>query len=195
MTFKLSFSFAISSLVAVAILFSSCKKTKEDYKVSKLIESKAEQDSLLLGIITIIEEHIPDTVKKADRFQPENKAFFESKLNKYDFECLTKNDKGEYLYFVRKPAYGVPELYVGLAGKFKLDANRKITDFEESYRLFRMPAHDLDRKGIEVYEAFINNQDLTQFHRDLDTDPYIEFPNEHVGYDKQKLDWYFIKPY
>ncbi|MDB5256404.1 MAG: hypothetical protein JWM14_1099 [Chitinophagaceae bacterium] len=193
---KLQSIYSITSLLLLAglITMSSCNK-KTEYAVSKVIPEKAEQDSLLLRIITVIEEHIPDTVAKEDRFHPEHQEFFKTRLDRYKFVYLYKNEQGEYLYYVTKPAYGVPELSVGLAGKFKLDEKNHLVDFEESYRLYRMPPEVLDKKSWEVYQAFVKGEDLQPFHRSLDTDPYIEFPNDHVAYDKKKLDWYFIKRY
>ncbi|MDB5274414.1 MAG: hypothetical protein JWO58_2781 [Chitinophagaceae bacterium] len=194
---KVKFIYSIVSAVLLVgiVSFSSCTKTKKDYKPSDVIVDKSERDSLLLAIITIIDEHIPDTVQKKDRFKPENQFFFKTIMPKYDFDCLYKNDQGEYLYFLTKPAMGVPDLYVGLAGKFKLDANHHIYDFEESFRMFRMYSDELNKKGMEVYNDFVAGKDLSKYHKDLNVDPYIEFPNEHVGYDKKKMDWYIIKPY
>lgn len=138
---------------------------------------------------------MPDSVAKQDRFKVEQQTLFKSEMSKYKFEYLYKDNIGDYYYYMSKPAYGVPELSVGLAGKFKMDDQGNLSDFEESYRMFRMPPAELDKKKLEVYESFVQGKDLTPFHKDLDTDPYIEFPNDHVGYDKKKLDWYIIKPY
>jgi hypothetical protein len=195
MKLKFISSFTSALLLAGIIGISSCSKSKEAYSVHLLIPEKAKQDSLLVRIVTIIEEHMPDSVEKGDRFKPEQQTFFKSEMNKYKFEYLYKDDKGDYCYYISKPAYGVPELSVGLAGKFKLDDQGNLSDFEESYRMFRMTPEELDKKKFEVYESFVEGKDLASFHRDPDTDPYIEFPNDHVGYDKKKMEWYLIKPY
>ena len=195
MKLKFTISTILFFMFTTTFLVSCGDKTKQDFDVKGLIPVKSDRDRLLLDLVTIIEEHIPDTVLRANRFEVQYKPFFLSIVNKFDFECLYKNSDEEYFYFIRKPAYGVEGLFVGLGGKFKLDKNGKVKDFEESYRMFRMPDDELNKKGMAVYTDFIEGKDLSKFHKDINVDPYIEFPNEHVAYNKKTLEWYITKPY
>ena len=183
-----------SSIIIILITFglSSCKKSEKDYKADKYLTS-SQQDTLLTNIVTIVEEHYPDSIKKEERFDKQYRAFYIDQLRLYDYVYLYKNDQGVYYYFIEKPARGAKHLTVGMAGKFKVDANLKISDFEESYRLNRMPPNELDKRGWEVYQTFVADKDLTPFK--TKDEKYIEFPNDNVGYDKKKLEWYLIKPY
>jgi len=149
-------------------------------------------DSVLFNIIRYTDEHRPDSITLENRFESKNEVFFKSIVNKYSLDYLYKDGEGTYYYFINKLGRGVDDLYVGIGGKFKLGANNEFQNFEESFRMWRMLHKELDEKGIEVYNDFINNKPLDQYMND-EKKHYIEFPNEYVGYDSNKKEWKIIK--
>ena len=181
----MKYTIVFVSMVIAAMLF-SCGKNKE-YKPSELF-TQAQQDSILLDVVRYTDEHIPDSIKTETRFEEKNKSFFKGLISNYRFKYLTKQSDGNYYYLIYKQARGVDDLLVGLGGTFTLSQNNTITALKEDFRMWRMPQPELDKKGLEVYEKFINHEPLTEY-MNSEEKKYIEFPNDHVTYDAGKHEW------
>ncbi len=173
------------------IVCASCSTNDEQYNPKNII-SKPQEDSILLNIIKYTDEHRPDSINLENRFEKKNEAFFKGILNKYSLDYLYKDKDGTYYYFIYKVARGVDDMYVGIGGKFKLGPDNQLQDFEESFRMWRMLHKDLKAKGVEVYADFINNKTLDKYMNN-EKIQYIEFPNDFVGYDKNKKEWVATK--
>lgn len=176
----------------VCTVLSCTNKANQYAPLNSLKEST--KDSVLLDLIVYTDEHTPDSINTDNRFEEKNKTFFETLTSKYSFKYLTKDADGKYKYFVYKKARGTEDLMVGLAGTFVLSKENRITELTEAFRMWRMTEDELNKKGLEVYEAFVENKPLKQY-MNSEEKHYIEFPNEHVAYDAAKHEWKIVKLY
>lgn len=172
----------------------SCTNTNSDAYDPLKVATTSEQDSLMLSIIIYTDEHTPDSINAANRFETKNKSFFAGLTSKYKFKYLTKNADGQYKYFIYKKARGTEDMFVGMCGKFSVSEENKITELTEAFRMWRMTKEELNKKSLEVYEAFVENKSLEAYINSEDKH-YIEFPNEHVAYDALTHEWKIVKLY
>jgi hypothetical protein len=172
----------------------SCTTTKSDAYDPAKVATPSQQDSLLLGVIIYTDEHTPDSINAANRFEEKNKPFFATLTSNYTFRYLTKSADGQYKYFIYKKARGTDDMFVGMAGTFTVSEGNKITNLEEVFRMWRMTEKELDPKALEVYQKFVEDKPLAEY-MNSEEKHYIEFPNEHVAYDAAKHEWKIVKLY
>jgi hypothetical protein len=178
-------------LIAYSIL--SCTNNSDAYDPLK-VTTASQQDSLLLDVIIYTDEHTPDSINAANRFEEKNKPFFAGLTSKYRFKYLSKNAAGQYKYFIYKKARGTEDLFVGMGGTFTVSGGTKISNLEETFRMWRMTEKELDPKALEVYQKFVEDKPLTEY-MNSEEKQYIEFPSEHVTYDAAKHEWKIVKLY
>jgi hypothetical protein len=171
----------------------ACTNNSNNYDPLK-VATASQQDSLLLGIIIYTDEHTPDSINTANRFEEKNKPFFAGLTSKYTLKYLTKNTDGQYKYFIYKQARGTEDMFVGMGGTFTISEGNKISGLEESFRMWRMTEKELDPKALEVYQKFVEGKPLTEY-MNSEEKHYIEFPSEHVAYDAAKHEWKIVKLY
>ncbi|MBC7449897.1 MAG: hypothetical protein H7259_00255 [Cytophagales bacterium] len=173
--------------------FSSCSDKNKEYDPLKIV-TDSQLDSILQDIIVYTDEHTPDSINATNRFEYKNKPFFTGLRTNYSFKYLSKGLDGSYSYFISKKARGTDDMFVGMAGKVILSPQYHIINLEESFRMWRMTKAELDKKGIQVYKDFVEGKSLEQY-MNVEEKQYIEFPNDHVAYDKIKHEWKIVKLY
>ncbi len=79
---------------------------------------------------------------------------------------------------------------VAVVGKLKYDKNGAISDYEESFRTWKMEIPELKTKTEEMFIKFINGEDLSSYYTvNSKGNFYIEFPDEKTYYDKKARNW------
>lgn len=93
-------------------------------------------------------------------------------------------------YFVLlQPAPSIHEKYVALGAKITRSEKGEILSYEEVFRTWKHPKEVILERGAFLFKEMIAGHDLSAYNASRMGDTYIEFPNEHVSYDRAKRQW------
>jgi hypothetical protein len=79
-----------------------------------------------------------------------------------------------------------PENRRGTGGKFRLDAEGKVHQFQELFVTPQMPEIEARQKGDELFHELIQTQNINKFRENRS---YIEWPDGRLRYDTTNYDW------
>ncbi|MFN3841063.1 MAG: hypothetical protein ACK4RF_10195 [Cyclobacteriaceae bacterium] len=176
---------AIFFLTIFSLMLFSCRdKHDPDYYVNA-----QQRDSLLTDIITYI--YVRPTGAAWDtRFNAQFRKFYVNSLPKFKLEKLYRDQSGLYYFFLIRPARSAEGSLRGVGGKFKMDAQGRITSFEEVYNTPVGALTELRKKGSELFTHMTKHGNVDAY---LLNDEYLEWPNAWTYYDTIRHEW-LIKP-
>ena len=147
--------------------------------------SPSERDTLLADMITYIYA-MPQYASTETRFGKEFRAYYVENLKQFRFEKYYQAPEGIHYFYLIRPARSAEGSLRGVGGKFRLDANKKITSFEE---IFNTPASDLktlQERGERLFNEMIRKGNVDDYLRNPD---YIEWPGKTTYYDTTTHEW------
>ncbi len=157
------------------------------YPVDKY-HNKTQQDTLLTDLITFIYVQ-PKTVLWKDRFNPENRAYYQNQLDKFVWVYYWVNEKDGFHYaFIIRPARSPKGHKRGVVAKYKLDKNNKITDFEEYLNTPLLAEEDIYERSQEIFDEIVTKGNFDRLFGNM---AFIEFPNKDCYYDKKSQEWVY----
>jgi hypothetical protein len=175
MKIKLYLIFALFGLIA-------CHSKEE----AAYYFNEAEQDSLLVNLITCVSEIAPmatDSTKMLAQFR----AYYQKKAPDFHLIHLQKDSKNRFCYLVSRPVAGRKDLRRGVVGTFTLiPGSLNFQDFEE---VVNTP--HFDEETVKVRGGFLFRQLVLKGNLDayLGMKHYVEWPDAYLTYDKKKRSW------
>lgn len=174
-------------LFIVIIAFSCQSKSTK----SNLYLSDSQRDSLLTNIVTYIYTIAPNATYET-KFQAKFKAYYTKNLSKFTLENLQKSQNGYTYFFVIRPVGG-SQFKRGVLGKFKLkEGSTMPTEFEEIANTPHLKEEVVKERGAYLFRELVKNGSLDA---QMPMKQYIEWPDQHLAYDKKINEWKVIKPY
>ncbi len=172
----------------VAISIFSCQSKNSKFN---LYLSVNQQDSLLVNVVTYLYTLAPNATT-ITRFQPQFREFYTKNSTKFTLENLQKSPDGWNYFFVIRPVGG-GEFKRGVLGKFKLKENSMMpTEFEEIANTPHLKEEIVKERGEYLFRELLKNGNLNA---QIPMKQYIEWPDEHLAYDKKIHEWKVVKPY
>jgi hypothetical protein len=164
----------------------SKKNTFSDYF------SESQQDTLLTNIITYVYIPAPQATKET-KFQPQFRGFYAKNLLNFPIQKYYQSPDGWHYFFLIRPVASSPIYRRGVLGKFKLAPNSLMpTEFEEIANTPHLEEKIVKERGEYLFRELIKNGNLD---KQIPMKQYIEWPDEHLAYDKKVNEWKVIKPY
>ncbi|MBA3900863.1 MAG: hypothetical protein H0X62_11755 [Bacteroidetes bacterium] len=176
------------TILVIAIFAVSCKQEHTPIKNIYEVEqhySKQEKDSLLTDLITYIYKK-PKGADYETRFEPKYRNWFVQALPLFEFSYYHISEDSTHYYYVIRPARSPKGNTRGVGGKYNLDKNGQITDFEEIFNTPILPVEQLKGRGKHLFEEMIRNNNVEIYAGNPD---YIEWPDDRLKYDKEKNEW------
>ena len=175
-------------LLFPSLLF-SCQSKK--YQVNDYFTDK-QQDSLLTNIVTYIYIPAPQATNET-KFQPQFRSFYTKSLSSFNLQNYYQAEDGWNYFFLIRPVGGSPKFRRGVFGKFKLKQNSLMPiDFEEVANTPHLEEAIIQERGKYLFQELIKNGNLDA---QIPMKQYIEWPDEHLNYDKKVHEWKVVKPY
>ena len=179
--------------IIVTLLFSvflySCNSKKQnagDYFTDN------QADSLLTNIITYIYIPAPKATNET-KFEPQFKSFYTKNISKFNLQYYYQAEDGWHYFLVIRPVAGGSIFKRGVLGKFKLKENSLMpTEFEEVANTPHLKEGIVQERSQYLFQELIKNGNLD---KQIPMKQYIEWPDEHLAYDKKQHEWITIKPY
>ena len=173
-------------LITISIL--SCQSKNSKFNIYL---SDNQRDSLLTNIVTYIYTLAPNATPQT-KFQAQFKGFYTKNLSKFTLENLQQSPEGWTYFFVIRPV-GASNFKRGVLGKFKLKENSTMpTEFEEIANTPHLKEGIVKERGEYLFQELLKNGNLNA---QMPMKQYIEWPDEHLAYDKKVHEWKIMKPY
>lgn len=154
--------------------------------------TKNQQDSLLTNIVTYIYIPAPQATN-ATKFQPQFRSFYTKSLSLFNLQNYYQSENGWNYFLIIRPVAGGSLFKRGVLGKFKLNENSLMpTEFEEVANTPHLAEEIVKERGQYLFQELIKNGNLD---KQIPMKQYIEWPDEHLAYDKKQHEWITIKPY
>lgn len=175
-------------LLAIALLASCTDNTK--YDISTYLPNEDRRDSLLTDLITYMYK-APEGVRyRKERFDPKHRGYYMKQLPKFTVDKYYVTEDGIHYYFLVRPARNAHGYNRGAGGKFRLNDEGAIYDFEELYNTPMIPDEALLKKGRELFREMVKKGDVAAY---IGKKEYVEFPNDRCIYDKEIRDWRYVR--
>ena len=172
--------------IIISIL--SCQSKSSKFNIYL---SDDQQDSLLTNIVTYIYTLAPNATPET-KFQAQFKGFYTKNISKFTLENLQQSPNGWTYFFVIRPVGG-SNFKRGVLGKFKLKENSTTpTEFEEIANTPHLKEEIVKERGAYLFQELLKNGNLNA---QIPMKQYIEWPDEHLAYDKKVHEWKIMKPY
>ncbi|MCA6366890.1 MAG: hypothetical protein IM631_06055 [Cytophagales bacterium] len=181
MKFKV-FAFCLS----IFGLIIACATKDKKYSSSDCLPID-KQNQILRQMVRYANKLAPEASHKT-KFNSEfnwyyDRAFNESKI----LFCFKENDTCQLL--VARKARSVTPMEEGIAIKVKLNQQDSLVYYEEVFRMWKMPADSLVKRGKYLFARMINKEDLTIYYSKFQKDRFIEFPDQRFSFDVSKRRW------
>jgi hypothetical protein len=184
-----SFKLRIILCLFLPFFLFSCNSKK--YQTSNYFTDNQE-DSLLTNIVTYIYTLAPQATNET-KFQPQFRGFYTKNLSSFNLQNYYQSTDGWNYFFLIRPVGGSPKFRRGVLGKFKLKENSLMpTEFEEVANTPHLADEIVKERGQYLFQELIKNGNLDQ---QIPMKQYIEWPDEHLAYNKKQHEWINVKPY
>ncbi len=171
-------------LIGILALLSSC--SRDPFDPSRYLNDD-EQRTLVRRMVYYTTK-LPPNANDVDKFDAKydwyyDRAADEARLLKYH-----RADDGDYFLLARK-ARSLTPMEEGIAGKLKRNVSGGLADYEEVFRMWKMPADTLNARGAMLFDRMVKGRELTIFYPKFQGDRFIELPTEGYSYDKVSKRW------
>lgn len=171
-----------------SVIFFSCEKSRED-NPQEVIADTALRDSVMLQLMPYLAE-LPKYATYQTRFEPRFTPYYKKVMPVFfSWNKLYKAEDGYYYYLLYKKSNSLYEKKIALGGRFKLDAQYKVSDFEEIFNTPKMKLEELAEKSSLLFDTMIKtNGGVGEYALNPE---YIEFPDSRCYFDKELKYWRF----
>jgi hypothetical protein len=157
----------------------------EKYSIQEYFE-KDQQDSLLVDIITYIYKK-PKYADHQTRFDEQYRNYYSKMLSKFEMVYFYQHVSDSYhYYYLIRPARSPKGTTRGVGGRFLLNENNEIIDFEEIFNTPVQPVEELKKRGLFLFEEMIATGSIESY---LGNENFIEWPDNRLKYDKATNEW------
>ncbi len=182
---------SITSLLLGTYLFIgliSCNSNSK-YDIATYYEQEA-QDTILTNIVTYIYK-VPRGVPKERKHYNEYRHLYVKIIKDFEFlnYYIDPSDSTHYFYMIR-PARNAHGHKRGVGGKYKVDQDFNLLDFEEIFNTPMMSVEEIKEKGTYLWDDLMYYKNVDRYFLNKS---FIEFPDERVRYDKETKEWTYEK--
>ncbi len=161
-----------------------------NYRFTDYVQSKEERDSILTDIVIHIYK-VPRGVRNVDKFNPDHRHLYEKEMERFKMvHYFVDEDDFHYFFLIRPVRSHLAEHRRGVFGKYKVDENLRLTEFEELANTPRLTEKEILEKGKYLWDDLMHFKNLNRY---VLNKSYIEFPDERVRYDKSLMEWTYTE--
>jgi hypothetical protein len=177
----------LSLFIIIFILSCQSRNAKFDINLSD-----SQTDSLKTNLVTYIHPLAPKATCET-KFAPQFRDFYIKNSSKFTLENLKKANDGWYYFLIIRPVAGGTLFKRGVLGKFKLKENSLMPiEFEEVANTPHLKEGVVQERSQYLFQELVKNGNLN---KQITMKHYIEWPDEHLAYDKKNHEWKVVKPY
>jgi len=185
-------------LIILFLILTSCVQKREKLntdlseKTAYLnAEFSAEvKDSLLVDIIIFVgRKHTHSTFET--RFSPEFRSYYIEMMKDFELAEIVLMADSSYNFYMIRPARSLDQEKNkrGVLGKFRLDENNKINDFQELVNTPPGSIETIKKSGKILMNLLVEKGEVNSI---LSDTSLVEWPDGRLYYDKQRYEWRYV---
>ena len=172
-------------IIALHLLMAGCRNngivTEKDLSV------KEKND--IIGLTIRYSAKLPPRADHDNKSDKSFDSYYETAAKEYEL-LYYHHAAGEITYFFfSREAKSITPMKEGIGGTLRIDSLGKLTEYNELFRMWKMPEDTLKKRGRFLFDRMVNGEDLTKYYSKFQGDKYIEFPDDRFVYDKEKRKW------
>lgn len=171
----------------IALGFQAC--TKNEKNISPDTHLSAEAQNRVKHLIIRYVAKAPRRVMDSVKFDTLYDAHYQEQVNQHELMAYYVSAEGEHFFLVSRIAPSMEAKWVATGGRMKIDKDFNLLEYEEVFRTWKMTRENLDVRARYLFELMINGEDLSPYYTATAGFNYIEFPDEHVYFDKASRSW------
>ena len=166
------------------VIFSQCTKDR-NYNPDQL--APQEKDKIMMSVIRYVTK-APENVTAEEKFSKEYDEYYLQRASLCRLEQYYSAGEDQY-FLISQPAPSLVEKRHATGGKMKMNKNGKLVAYEEVFRTWKMTPDTLKRRSYLLFDKMVKGEPLTPFLTKNSPVEYIEFPDEHTFYDRERRSW------
>ncbi|MBX2965107.1 MAG: hypothetical protein KF845_03105 [Cyclobacteriaceae bacterium] len=167
--------------------FQSCDTHKKSYLPDAHLTAQ-QQEQVKQKIIRYVAK-MPRRVTGDIKFDTAYDKHYAEQVKRHRLMAYYISKEGGHFFLVTRIAPGIEEKWVATGGRMKFDANGELFEYEEVFRTWKMKKEILDERAMYLFDLLVKGEDLTPYYTATAGFNYIEFPDEHVYFDKPSRSW------
>lgn len=176
------------NFVAFAILLFFTLACRPEKNTPAYYFNQAQQDSLLVNIITYVAENAPYSVDSI-RFKSEFRSHYAKQIEKFNLINLEKSASGIYYYFLIRPVGKLKMYRRGVVGSFTLDSLSLMPkNFKELINTPHLSEESVKERGGFLFRELAKKGNITEY---LGMRDYVEWPDSTLKYSEKTNRWVF----
>jgi len=149
--------------------------------------SKETMDDAMLEIVHYAAKLAPGATHET-KFEAQYDYYYKSVAAGYKWVHVQAKQDNGYYFLISRPARSLTPMDEGIGGTFLMKDDSLVT-YEETFRMWKMPKENLEVKGKALFDRMVDGKDLSIYYPKFTGDQYIEVPDDHFVYDKEKRVW------
>lgn len=125
-----------------------------------------------------------------DKFDAKYNWYYDRAADECRFLAVyPAQEEDSWFFLLARTARSVTPMEEGIGGKVKLNDHGGLSDYEEVFRVWKMPSDTLLERGTMLFDRMVRGKDLSLFYPKFQKDRYIELPTEGYYFDKVTKRW------
>lgn len=168
------------------VITSACDRDR--YNPSREL-SVPEQHRLVRQMVYYCSK-LPPNASELNKFDPRFNWYYDRAAAEASLMKYYRSDEADVWYFMlSRQARSITPMKEGIAGKVKLNADGSLADYEETFRMWKMPADTLQVRGSMLFDRMVRGKDLSLFYPQFQGDKFIELPTDGYQFDALSKRW------
>ncbi|CAN5205983.1 hypothetical protein BH23BAC1_BH23BAC1_07990 [soil metagenome] len=186
MNLKILLFYKIKLLVLIYTM-TGCGSHNEEYLWEKNF-SQEERDTIMADIVTYIYIK-PKTANWQTRHESRFRSYYVNKISLFEMDQYYYSGDSIHYFFMIRPARSPKGNKRGVGGKFKMNEEMKISEFEELFNTPVMAEDSIKLVGNTLFQEMIKSGNVDYY---LQNSSLIEWPDERLKYNKAINDWDYL---
>ncbi|HTF19823.1 MAG TPA: hypothetical protein VK658_17245 [Chryseolinea sp.] len=179
---------AYSPITALAIFLMLCSCRGDRYSPANELDE--DEQTRLIRQMVYYSTKLPPNAGDYDKFDEKydwyyDRAAAESTLLKF----YKAPEQSVWYFMMSRMARSVTPMQEGIAGKVKLNADGSLADYEEVFRVWKMPEDTLKVRSAMLFDRMVRGKDLSLFYPKYQGDKFIELPTDGYYFDQVTKRW------
>ena len=158
---------------------------RKDFYSPETYYSQELIDSLMVDVVTYMGK-MPRSADNISRHDSIHREYYTEMSQEYQLHKLFVHEDGSHFYYIIRPARHPLGNRRGVGGKFYLDENKQILDFEEIFVTPIANEEDIAALAEKLFMELIESGNVDKYLSDRNI---IEWPDDRCHYDFEKKEW------
>jgi hypothetical protein len=174
-------------LFLLLVLSVACRTRKHTYDPANYL-SPSEQTEVMQKIIRYVAKP-PRRVLGDEKFDTLYDDHYNLQIRLHELLAYYIDNNGEHYFLVARQAPSTDVKWIATGGKMRFGKGGELTEYEEVFRTWKLKRPDMESRAKYLFDLMVKGEDLSPYYTDKAGFNYIEFPDEHVYFDKQARRW------